>query len=98
LALLDRFPVKILIDKPHANAVAMLPQHLQAAALSMLSCPDDSRRVGMRAWLGYAALLKEVEQGGLSEEAALSAVFGSRASDIADAIAIAAADGPSAGR
>ena len=53
----------------------------------------ESRRIGIRALWGIADLRAEVDG-----ETAAQAVFGDRASNVPDALAIAQADGPAQGK
>ncbi len=53
----------------------------------------ESRRIGIRALRGIADLRAEVDG-----ETAAQAVFGDRASNVPDALAIAQADGPAQGK
>lgn len=84
-ALEDRFPVKILIDRPHPGAVARLPQHLQSAAIEGVLLPEE-RRTSIRAWLAFVELSENV-----GDDLAAKAVFGDRGGDLLQAIKIAKA-------
>lgn len=94
-ALKDRFTVRIMIDKPHPDAIDCLPSDLQAAAAVSARARED-QRVSTRGWTQFAvlrhALLSDpnaAEAGG-PEPLAAAAVFGKeRGQEIIDALAIA---------
>lgn len=81
-ALKDRFPVAIRINTPHPNALLALPEDLRAAAAASADA-DRDRRFSVRAFQSYAKL-----RGPLGSERAARLIFGARAQDILDAIAI----------
>lgn len=81
-ALKDRFPVAIRINTPHPNALLALPEDLRAAAAASADA-DRDRRFSIRAFQSYAKL-----RGSLGSERAARLIFGARAGDILDAIAI----------
>lgn len=88
-ALADRFTVKILLTTPHPQALARLPEDLRAIASTMVNL-DEKRRVGLRAWMGFADLRESLREtytdAADCERIAACAVFGARAQDIMNAI------------
>jgi MoxR-like ATPase len=86
-ALRDRFPVTIEIDAPHPDAVAQLPEDLREAALAIGASPPP-RRASLRAFYAYAQLRESLEP----ERAARLAFGPARGREIADALAIDAAE------
>ena len=84
-ALKDRFTVRILIDKPHPDAIACLPEDLRAAAGVSARAPEV-QRVSTRGWMQFAALRSALKD----EPLAAAAVFGKpRGQEIIDALAVA---------
>ncbi len=79
-ALQDRFRVRLLIDKPHPDAMKSLPDDLRAAAKNSVSGSGDSR-VSFRSWKSFADLRDAID-----EEVAARAVFGPRAQSILDTL------------
>ena len=86
-ALRDRFPVAIEIDGPHPGAVRPLPEDLREAAVAIAGAPHP-RRASLRAFYAYARLRESVEP----ERAARLAFGAARGAEIADALAIDAAE------
>jgi len=86
-ALRDRFPVAIEIDRPHPDAVELLPEDLRDAACAIASAPPP-RRASIRAFYAFARLRESVEP----ERAARLAFGSARGPEIADALAIDAAE------
>lgn len=87
-ALRDRFPVAILIDRPHPDAVAQLSADLRGAALQG-SLGDPDRRVSLRTFFAFDRLRRAH---GDARAAAL--LFGpERATAFLDALAIGALEG-----
>jgi len=87
--LLDRFPVRILIDRPHPDAIAALPEDLRLAAAESCRATDD-RRASLRTWRAFASLRHHSGD----EHLAAIATFGkARGPEIADALQIARAGG-----
>ncbi len=83
IALRDRFPVAIRIDRPHPRAVASLSEDLRNAALNG-SVGDAERRVSLRVFYAFDQL-----RGALGAERAARVVFGeTTARAILDALAI----------
>ena len=90
-ALQDRFPVSILIDKVHPDAVKQLPEDVQKAAERTALIDNDDRRISIRAWYAFAQLRQKLVKLYPQEEAqklAAEAVFNSRSQDALDALAI----------
>ena len=85
IALRDRFPVAIRIDRPHPASVQMLSSDLRACAL-LGSLADSSRRVSLRSFYAYDQLRSTV-----GPESAARLVFGeSKAQGVLDALSIGA--------
>ncbi len=83
LALRDRFPVTVRIDRPHPHAVATLSEDLRAPALTG-SLGDAGRRISLRSFYAYDQLRSRL---GAPRAAAL--VFGAEAgNDVLDALHI----------
>jgi len=83
LALRDRFPVKIHIDRIHPSALKKLPKKYREACDTLSVITDDERRTSVRSWYEFAKLSK-VEN--FTEQDAAQAVFGVRANDILDTL------------
>lgn len=81
--LLDRFAVRVRIDRPHPAAVATLAPDLRAPALAG-SLGPSSRRVSLRRFYAFDRLRAR-----LGAERAAALVFGAAAPDVLDALAIA---------
>ncbi|HET8989734.1 MAG TPA: MoxR family ATPase [Acidimicrobiales bacterium] len=81
--LLDRFAVRVRIDRPHPAAVAALAPDLRAPALAG-SLGPSSRRVSLRRFYAFDRLRAR-----LGAERAAAVVFGPAAADVLDALAIA---------
>jgi DNA polymerase III delta prime subunit len=87
LALRDRFPVSIRIDRPHPNAVASLSDDLKEPALHG-SLGDSDRRVSLRSFYAFDQLRSHL---GASRAARL--LFGETAGQaILDALSIGSLD------
>lgn len=85
-ALQSRFPVSILIDRPHPAAIARLPEDLREAARNTTLADDADRRINLRTWYAFADL--RVKCG---VEAAAMACFGIRAREVLTGLKIAGA-------
>lgn len=81
-ALADRMQVKILIDRPHPNAIKRLPVRLQRIARKLTATKNETERVGMRSWLEFARMAEVIG----SDQIAATAIFQDRATDILQAI------------
>lgn len=89
-ALQDRLAVQVLIDKPHPDAIAALPEDLQDAARGTVGHHDAARRLSIRAWHAFSAL-----RGSIGPDTAAHSIFGVRASAVLDSLKAAAiADKP----
>jgi MoxR-like ATPase len=82
-ALRSRFPIRLLVDEPHPNAVRKLPEDLRDAAFRTATARDVDRRILLRTWYAYAELRDLI--GG---ELALKAVFGERYEEVYDALTL----------
>jgi MoxR-like ATPase len=80
-ALADRFPVRIRISEPHPNALTRLSPDLRDYAVRMADAGE--RRISLRAFYDYDRLRVS-----LGDKRAASILFGDRASDVLDAIAV----------
>lgn len=81
LALRDRFPVKIHIDRIHPSAIAKLPKKYREACDTLSIITDEDRRTSVRSWFEFSKLVKD-----MPEHVAAKCVFGSRADDILDTL------------
>lgn len=86
-ALRDRFPVHIEITTPAPGAIASLPADLQHVAQESGSLLEEGRRVSVRVWKEFSILRED-----LGVEMAAYAVFGRRAKDILEAMALGKAE------
>jgi MoxR-like ATPase len=88
-ALKDRFTVRLLIDQPHPDAIASLPEDLRAAA-TVSAKAAERRRVSQRGWMEFARLRFSTND----EPLAAAAVFGvDRGQEILDALTISRSGG-----
>ena len=85
-ALADRFPVSVRVEAPHPNAIASLPDDLRPMGASLAAHPDPNRRMPLRSLLEFDRLRVAVGQA----DAAML-IFGERAQEVLDALAIAKA-------
>lgn len=84
-SLMDRFPIRIRIDRPQRDALTSLSEDLREAAL-WGSCGDPERRISLRSFYAYDRLRRHY-----GESRAASLVFGAdRAEAVLDALRIAA--------
>jgi MoxR-like ATPase len=88
-ALADRCAISIEIVEPHPDAIEALPANLRDAATKSVKIRDDGRRVSLRQWFAYAALMPS-----LGESRAAAAVFGRSADDIMASYCLGRADAP----
>ena len=86
-ALRDRFPIAIRIDRPHPNALALLPASLQAPA-SASADAEHPRRFSIRSFRAFDHL----QQRGFTTDRAARMVFGSLADDVLDALRVDSVD------
>lgn len=82
-ALRDRFPIAIRINTPHPDALLGLSADLRGPAAASADS-DPSRRFSVRSFMAFDQLRKR----GMEHERAARMVFGTRAKDILDAIAV----------
>ena len=83
VALRDRFPIAIRIDRPHPGALAQLSPHLRAPASAAVDA-DKARRFSVRSFMAFDQLCIK----GMDIERAAFLVFGNHSKDILDAIRI----------
>jgi MoxR-like ATPase len=83
VALRDRFPIAIRIDRPHPGALAQLSPHLRAPAAAAVDA-DKARRFSVRSFMAFDQLCIK----GMDIERAAFLVFGNHSKDILDAIRI----------
>jgi MoxR-like ATPase len=84
--LVSRFAIRLLIDNPHPNAIARLPQELQEVARVTCGpdCPPE-RRLDLRAFYSYVSLCDAI-----GSDDAGNAAFGPAWVGVRDAMAAAA--------
>jgi MoxR-like ATPase len=83
-ALLDRFTIAIECSYPHPEAIMRLSRDLRPLALKTATA-EESRRVSLRSWLEFDRLRTL-----LPPKTAAQAVFGVRATELVDALNVAA--------
>lgn len=59
-AVLDRLPVRICIDTPHPDAIALLPEYLRKFALEYSSLEVSARRYSLRSWFAFASMYENL--------------------------------------
>ena len=84
VALRDRFPIAIRIDRPHPGALAQLSPYLRAPAAAAVDAKPRERRFSVRSFMAFDQLVKQ----GLAVDRAAGLVFGKFATDILDALLI----------
>ena len=84
VALRDRFPIAIRIDRPHPGALAQLSPYLRAPAAAAVDAKPTERRFSVRSFMAFDQLVKQ----GLAVDRAAGLVFGKFATDILDALLI----------
>jgi hypothetical protein len=82
-ALLDRFPVRIRIDRPHPSSLATLSNDLRAPAAAGV-CGPVERRVSLRSFYAFDQLRHEI-----GEERAARVVFADHKDAVLDALRLA---------
>jgi MoxR-like ATPase len=83
-AIAERFAVAVYVGTPHPDAIASLPDDLQAAAANSAGADqDEDRPATLRRFKAYAQLRETVGQ-----DAAAAAVFAHRAEDVLAAIVL----------
>lgn len=80
-AIADRFAVAVYCGTPHPDAIAALPEDLQAAARNSSGRDEGDRPATLRRWKAYAQLRDVIDP-----DAAARAVFAHRAGEVADAL------------
>lgn len=81
MALKDRFPVAIRINKPHPEALLRMSEDLREYAYEM--CDAGERRISLRSFYAYDKLRKA-----LGAKKSAEIVFGNRAKSFLDAIRV----------
>lgn len=89
-ALADRFPVTVEVLKTNPEAVKSLPEEFQEIAAKTVNMTDE-RRITIRTWKAFA----DAWMTGADIDVAGQATFGSRWTDVRDAILLALANAPS---
>lgn len=80
-AVLDRFPVRIHIDKVNEEALQLLPDELHDIVRITSDVDDEERRLSLRSWFEFVHLLSRMDR-----EYAGMACFGDRWDDLRDAV------------
>jgi|TARA_B100000073_G_scaffold81708_1_gene62192 MoxR-like ATPase len=84
LALKDRFPVKIHVDKIHPKALGQFPDEWHDVINDTTLNDDPEERVSVRAWKEFF----ELQEKGFTVETAGRLIFGDNAEELIDAIEI----------
>ena len=82
LALKDRFPVKIHVDKIHPKALGQFPDEWHDVINDTTLNDDPEERVSVRAWKEFF----ELQEKGFTVETAGRLIFGDNAEELIDAI------------
>ena len=82
MALKDRFPVKINVDKIHPKALEMFPKSWRNTISDTSLSMDSEQRLSIRAWREFFDLISK----GLDKREAGYLIFGERADELMDAI------------
>ena len=88
LALKDRFPVKIYVDRIHPMAMEQFPEDWHDVIHDTTMVEDPEERISVRAWSEYFALQDQ----GFTAETAAKLIFGAKAEELVDAIRLSTAD------
>jgi len=88
MALKDRFPVQIHVDKIHPKAISIFPQSWHEIIEETSLSQDTEERLSIRAWREFFELMDK----GLTKDEAGFLIFGDRANDLVDAITLTDAD------
>ena len=88
LALKDRFPVKIYVNKIHPKAMAKFPDEWHKAINDTSIVDDPESRVSVRSWKEFFDLQKN----DFDIETAAKLVFGDKAEELIDAIQLSKVD------
>ena len=84
LALKDRFPVKIHVDKIHPKALGQFPDEWHDVINDTTLNDDPEERVSVRAWKEFF----DLQEKGFTVETAGRLIFGDNAEELIDAIEI----------
>ena len=84
LALKDRFPVKIHVDKIHPKAMAQFPDEWHGVINDTTMVDDPEERISVRAWKEFF----DLQDKGFSPQAAGKLVFGYKSEELVDAITL----------
>ena len=85
---LDRFPVKIYVDRIHPMAMEQFPEDWHDVIHDTTMVEDPEERISVRAWSKYFALQDQ----GFTAETAAKLIFGAKAEELVDAIRLSTAD------
>lgn len=88
LALKDRFPVKIHVDKIHPQAMAKFPKEWHNVINDTSMVDDPESRVSVRSWKEFF----DLQVKGFDTEMAAKLVFADKAEELIDAVSLAKAD------
>jgi len=88
LALKDRFPVKIHVDKIHPKAMEKFPDEWHKVINDTSIVDDPEARISVRSWKEFFELQKK----GFDIEVAAKLVFADKAEELVDAVTLAKAD------
>lgn len=88
LALKDRFPVKIHVDKIHPKAMEKFPDEWHKVINDTSIVDDPESRISVRSWKEFFELQKK----GFDIEVAAKLVFADKAEELVDAVTLAKAD------
>ena len=88
LALKDRFPVKVYVDKIHPQAMAKFPDEWHGVITDTTLIDDPEERVSVRAWSEFF----DLQNKGFSIDVAGKLIFSDKADDLLDAIQLSQVD------
>ena len=88
LALKDRFPVKIHVDKIHPKAMAQFPDEWHSVINDTTMIDDPEERISVRAWKEFF----DLQDKGFSPQVAGRLVFGYKSEELVDAITLSKAN------
>lgn len=83
-ALLSRFCIRILIDRPHPDALALFPEKWRGLIAESVSLEDPKRRTSLREWFAFSELVGHM--GEMKTPATL--LWGARGMDVINSIMI----------
>ena len=84
MALKDRFPVKINVDKIHPKALEMFPKSWHGVINDTSLSEDIETRLSIRSWREFFELMQK----GLNKLEASELIFGDRAEELLDAVTL----------